>query len=65
MEKKHNECGEIVTGCFEQIPERFPNAVLDVFVMMPNHIHGILIIINDDCRGVISPPQKEGSIEDD
>lgn len=30
------------------IPNRFPNVVLDEYVIMPNHFHGILFI--DDCR---------------
>lgn len=41
-----NELGEIAKQCFEKIPEHFPFVSLDVFVIMPNHVHGI-IIIND------------------
>lgn len=41
-----NELGEIAKQCFEKIPEHFPFVSPDVFVIMPNHVHGI-IIIND------------------
>jgi len=36
--------GQIVTECWSNIPQHFPNAELDVFVLMPNHLHGIIII---------------------
>ena len=44
-----NELGEIAKQCFEKIPEHFPFVSLDVFVIMPNHVHGI-IIINDPVK---------------
>jgi len=37
-----NEYGEIVAECWNGIPRHFPNALIDTFVVMPNHIHGIL-----------------------
>ncbi len=30
--------------CWLEIPEHFPSVELDVFVIMPNHLHGILWI---------------------
>ena len=36
--------GNIVNQFWEEIPIHFPFIVLDAFVVMPNHIHGILII---------------------
>lgn len=39
-----NESGEIVRGCWNEIPPHFPNVHLDDFVVMPNHLHGIIII---------------------
>ncbi|MFC1861616.1 transposase [Chloroflexota bacterium] len=29
---------------WESLPERFPTVLVDTFVVMPNHIHGILIL---------------------
>jgi REP element-mobilizing transposase RayT len=39
-----NAFGEIVAGQWHAIPERFPHVGMDAFVVMPNHIHGIVII---------------------
>jgi putative transposase len=39
-----NEYGEIVKECWEEIPLHFPNVLLDAFVVMPDHVHGILAI---------------------
>jgi REP element-mobilizing transposase RayT len=36
--------GVIVQDCWYEIPRHFPNAALDVSVVMPNHLHGVLII---------------------
>jgi len=41
-----NEYGKIVKKFWHEIPDHFPNMVLDEFVVMPNHVHGILIIVN-------------------
>src|SRR6266536_1956512 len=42
-----NTLGCIVQTSWEQIPSHFPIAELDAFVVMPNHIHGILVIIDE------------------
>ncbi len=36
--------GEIVQKCWMEIPVHFPFVTLDEFIVMPNHIHGIIII---------------------
>ncbi len=36
--------GEIVTQCLSDIPNHFSHAILDEFVVMPNHIHCILVL---------------------
>ncbi len=41
-----NNAGRFVNKCWLEIPEHFPHVALDEFIIMPNHIHGI-IIIND------------------
>jgi len=42
-----NEYGEIAKNCWLEIPDHFQNAEFDEFIIMPNHIHGIVIIAND------------------
>ena len=41
-----NEIGKIAERCWEEIPRHFPCIDLDEFVIMPTHIHGIIIINN-------------------
>lgn len=50
-----NEYGEIVQKWWHEIPNHFPNVVLGAFVIMPNHVHGIIWIIDKRRGEVISP----------
>ncbi|HLO84847.1 MAG TPA: hypothetical protein VK203_07520 [Nostocaceae cyanobacterium] len=43
-EIKLNYLGQIAFNCWQEIPEHFPHIELDVFIVMPNHLHGILLI---------------------
>ena len=38
------EPGLIANACWEALPAHYPNVSLDTFVVMPNHIHGLLIL---------------------
>ena len=38
------ELHEIVERQWQDIPNRYPNVELDEYVIMPNHLHGIIII---------------------
>lgn len=44
-----NEFGKIVDECWHEIPDHFPHVELDEFVIMPNHAHGIIIIVGEQC----------------
>ena len=46
------ECGEIARECWQDIPAHFPNVDLDGFVIMPNHVHGVLVLTDDRATGV-------------
>ena len=39
-----NECGLIAANEWIALPNRFINIEVDVFQIMPNHIHGIIIV---------------------
>lgn len=39
-----NDAGRTVRQVWEALPRRFPSVELDLFVVMPNHLHGIAII---------------------
>jgi len=39
-----SEVGRIVNECWIQIPNHFESIMIDTYIIMPNHIHGILSI---------------------
>ena len=41
-----NDFGNIAHAEWITLSERFPNVILDVFQIMPNHIHGIIVLEN-------------------
>ena len=41
-----NEAGESVRRVWHDLPTRFPSLVLDAFVVMPNHVHGIMVLVS-------------------
>jgi len=41
-----NQSGNIVLACWNSLLERYDNIELDKFVVMPNHVHGIIKIID-------------------
>lgn len=45
-EMRLNEAGEMVCRFWEVLPQRFPAIEMDMFVVMPNHLHGIVVIKN-------------------
>ena len=40
--------GHLIIKCWQSIPDWFQNVKLDKFVVMPNHLHGLLQINNDE-----------------
>lgn len=38
-----SDFGKIADECWRAIPKHFPNVELGAHVIMPNHVHGILI----------------------
>ena len=51
-----NEYGRIVDECWRAIPDHFTNTGLGAYVVMPNHIHGI-IVINDNKNRMATDPK--------
>ncbi|PKB78532.1 MAG: hypothetical protein BZY88_18020 [SAR202 cluster bacterium Io17-Chloro-G9] len=56
--------GVIAVECWEAIPEHFPTVTLDEFVVMPDHIHGILMFSGVRATPA-SPLRPLGPISDD
>ena len=53
-EMRVNRVGEIVQKWWDEIPIHFSNVETWVFVVMPNHIHGIIVIA--ERRGTVPVP---------
>ncbi len=49
-----NHYGKIANDEWEKLPHRFPNFELDVFQVMPNHMHGI-VVLNEPVGAGLAP----------
>jgi putative transposase len=56
-----NPAGEIVRVAWDGLPERFPNVTMDIFMIMPNHFHGIIII--NDVGAPLAAPGFESELQ--
>jgi len=41
-----NNIGNMIKSAWDDIPKFYPNAGIDEFIIMPNHVHGIIILSN-------------------
>jgi putative transposase len=59
-----NQTGELVAWCWGEIPHHFPHVILDAFVVMPNHVHGVLLLTDAVGAGHAQPlPTIVGSFK--
>jgi putative transposase len=54
-----NNLGKIILDNYNKLNQRFKNIDLDLIQLMPNHIHCLIRIKNNSCRGVIHHAQNE------
>lgn len=45
-----NDTGRMILKWWNELPNKFPNVILGEFVIMPNHLHGIIFIVGADLR---------------
>ena len=57
-----NEIGEMVEGCWLDLSRHYPMIDLDEFIIMPNHIHGIIIITDEPVRPSVVVDQPEAGV---
>ena len=55
-----NDAGKMIRTIWDEIPKYYPGIAIDVFQMMPNHVHGI-IIVGATPRGC---PHDMGRVDD-
>jgi REP element-mobilizing transposase RayT len=53
--------GQVAWDCWQAIPDHFPHVELDAFVVMPTHMHGIIVIVDE----VDTPVADDAADEDD
>ena len=67
-EMRLSRAGRIVQQAWTDLPNHYSHVVLDEFVIMPNHVHGI-IVLTDTGRGrsisggIVLPDQDRDSME--
>ena len=47
-----SEGGQIVQSTWESLPIRYLNTQTDAFIVMPNHIHGIILIVEENVGAI-------------
>ena len=60
---KLSEIGQYVHKCWSDIPSHFPFVKLDAFIVMPDHIHGIIIINKRNVNGITVGTQNFASLQ--
>ena len=55
--------GKIADECWRAIPEHFPHVELGAHIIMPNHIHGIIVITDDESAFDVVDAQHVGATQ--
>ncbi|MEO5929570.1 MAG: transposase [Candidatus Kapaibacterium sp.] len=58
-----NDCGVLVQSIWNGLPEHYPHLQLDAFIIMPDHIHGIILLMDDDDTVNIKTVESVRSVE--
>src|SRR5215216_354466 len=63
-----SDAGRMLAATWDSLPVRFPDVQLDAFVVMPNHVHGVIVLPepnpSQDAVGaplVGEPPQRRAA----
>ncbi|MBI3089709.1 MAG: transposase [Candidatus Tectomicrobia bacterium] len=51
-----NSHGASIQACWQELPQRYHHVGLDSFIVMPNHLHGILVLSADRRGGSRTAP---------
>ena len=58
-----NQIGQIANQCWLDIPNHYSNVKLDEYIIMPNHVHGIIIINTQTTRANNDSPLQRIQIQ--
>ena len=56
----HTKAGDIVASVWRSIPDRFPGVELDEYLLMPNHVHGIIVLPDRESQSSSAEMKKPG-----
>jgi putative transposase len=56
-----NDAGQRIQAIWDQLPQYYPGVETDAFVIMPNHVHGIIALVGvSACADIQSGGQPQG-----
>ncbi len=55
-----NDAGRMVKTIWDELPVFYAGVDIDGFILMPNHIHGIIVLVGAAPRGRPNPGQPQG-----
>lgn len=56
-----NDAGHVVQSVWNELPQHYPGVDVDAFVVMPNHIHGIIVLMDGNIVGAGLKPAPYGN----
>ncbi len=59
-EMHYNDAGKMICAEWETLTQRFPTVELDEWVAMPNHLHGIIGIVDSVRASLVDTPDRAG-----
>jgi len=59
---RRSKIGYIVQKCWDELPSHYPGIMLDEDILMPNHVHGIIIIVDPLVGARHASPLRRKSI---
>jgi putative transposase len=42
-----SDAGRMIQSVWNELPDRYPGVAIDAFVIMPNHVHSIIVLTGD------------------
>lgn len=58
-EMRLNDSGGLIHSVWDELPDHYPGVESDAFVVMPNHIHGVVMLVSDVGAGPCACPNKD------